>query len=398
MKFEFFLARKLSRHKEGFVSIITKLAFTGVFLGVAALITVMSIMNGFKEELMRQLIGMKGHVIVVHPGGISKPEPIMQELQQQKNVTLTLPVIEEPTLMVYDGRYHGVMLYGHDPHSLSQHQYFTESMKKGTVQNLQKENTVLIGKGLAEEFDLHIGDSITLLNPEGEETLFGMTPKERQFEVGGIFELGMREYDRRFIFTSISSMQSFYNKPVGHIDVFTKTHDAKGIHLPYPYRVVEWKHSDSMLFKALMVQKNVMFIILSLMLLIAVLNIVSSMTMFVKDKTKVIAILRSMGMQRKNVLNVFLMSGCMIGVTGTALGTILGVFISRYVNNITQFIEKTFHVIIFNPELYFLSHLPSIIAYKDIALVCFVSLSFSLIATLYPAIRAARLDPAPVLR
>jgi len=400
MRFEFFLARKLSQKKEGFVSLITKLAFTGIFLGVTALIIVMSVMNGFKEELMRQLIGMKGHAVVFQHGGVTSYKEVMTKLSENENVTLALPVIEEPTLLIKNDQFHGVMLYGHDPALLSKHAYFTESMRQGRILDLDKENTAIIGARLAEEYRLKVGDTLTLLNPQGEETIFGITPKERDFEIVGIFELGMREYDRRFIFTSLSTIQHFFYKPetVHHIDVFTKTGDAAGIDLGRPYHVLDWQHTDSMLFKALLVQKNVMFIILALMIIIAVLNIVSSLTMFVKDKTKEIAILRSIGMQRRGIRTVFLMSGCMIGISGTFFGVCVGVFVSQYINQITQFVERTFHVTIFNPELYFLSQLPSIVAYKDIFYVCLMSLGFSFLATLYPSVRASRLNPAPVLR
>lgn len=400
MRLEFFLAKKLSQKKDGFVSLITKLAFTGIFLGVAALIIVMSVMNGFKEELMRQLIGMKGHVIVYQHGAVRDYPLVVQALSKNKNVTLVLPVIEEPTLLIKNDRYHGVMLYGHDPLQLNKHKYFTENMKIGHIADLQQENTVIIGTRLAEEYHLRMGDTLTLLNPQGEETLFGMTPKERDFKIVGLFELGMREYDKRFIFTSLSTMQNFFNfkDKVSYIDIFTKTGDATGVNAPSRCHLLEWKHADATLFKALNVQKNVMFVILALMLLIAVLNIVSSLTMFVKDKTKEIAVLRSIGMQRSRVLLIFLISGCMIGVVGTLLGALFGVFVSQYIDPLTQLIESTFHVTLFNPELYYLSHLPSIIAYRDIAYVCSVSLVFSLLATLYPAVSAARLDPAPVLR
>ena len=237
----------------------------------------------------------------------------------------------------------------------------------------------------AQRAGLKVGDVIVAYNGKALDQNMRLERLINQTKPGTKVTLGMyRNYN--------------FRKPVGHIDVFTHTHDDQSISLPYPYRIAQWKHSDATLFKALMVQKNVMFLILSLMLLIAVLNIVSSMTMFVKDKTKVIAILRSMGMQQKNILSLFIMSGCIIGISGTAVGTILGVVVSLHINAITQFLEKTFHIVIFNPELYFLSHLPSMLAYKDIALVCFVSLVFSLLATLYPAMRAAKLDPAPILR
>ncbi|USO02081.1 MAG: lipoprotein-releasing ABC transporter permease subunit [Alphaproteobacteria bacterium] len=400
MQLEFFLARKLSRRKEGFASLITKLAFSGIFLGVTALIIVMSVMNGFKEELMRQLIGMKGHVVVFKHGGVDQYEDILEQLTRNKNVTLALPVIEEPTLLIKNDQFHGVMLYGHDPESLRKHAYFKDNIKQGSIADLQDDNTVMIGSRLAEQYNLTVGDTLTLLNPQGEETIFGITPKERDFKIVGIFELGMREYDRRFIFTSLATMQQFFYQPdmVHHIDVFTKTGDATGVHMERPYHVLDWQHTDSTLFKALLVQKNVMFIILALMIVIAVLNIVSSLTMFVKDKTKEIAILRSMGMQRSGVRNIFLLSGSMIGVSGTFLGACVGVFVSQYINQITQFIERVFHVKIFNPELYFLSQLPSVVAYQDIFYVCLMSLGFTFLATLYPSVKASKLEPAPVLR
>ena len=398
MRFEFFLSRKLSQKKEGFVSLITKLAFVGIFLGVASLITVMSVMNGFKEELMRQLIGMKGHGIIYQASGIHNYPNVIATLP--KEITLALPVIEEPTLMIHHGQYHGVMLYGHDPQRLIQHQYFREGMKSGNIKSLNQKDTILIGTRLAEEFNLKVGDRVKLLNPEGEETFFGMIPKERTFIIGGIFELGMREYDRRFVMTSIPTIQSFFTqeKNIHHIDIFTKTGRVDTLKVPFPLHVMALKHTDTTLFKALLVQKRVMFIILSLMLLIAVLNIVSSMTMLVKDKTKEIAILRSMGMKKNTVVIIFLMSGCMIGVAGTLSGILFGVLLSQNVNTMTQLIERAFHVQIFNPELYFFSHVPTMIAYQDILLVSGISLTFSLLATLYPAIRASRLDPAPVLR
>lgn len=408
MKLELFIASRFTKKRDGFISLISFLAFIGVFLGVGALIIVMSVMNGFRQELMNQLIGMKGHVVIQNTNeDFTNYKEVIEKLKKNPQVSLTLPTIEQPTILIQNDHYNGVMLYGHDINSLKQHNFLTSKIKEGTLEGLRQSNQIMIGKRLAETYNVGVGDKLTLMNPQGEETLFGLTPKERDFTVAAIFELGMREYDKRFIFASLDTLQDFlnYKNNISHIDIFTIPPENTG-NIIYQYlepdfpnlRILEWKHADSTLFRALNVEKNVMFIILSLMILIAVLNIISSLVMLVKDKTREIAILRTIGMPRSGIIKIFFISGSILGISGTLCGIIFGITFSYYIEPIRLFLERLFQTTLFNPEVYYLSQLPSIVNLKDVILISSISLSCSLLASIYPAIKGSKVEPGVELR
>lgn len=396
--FRYFFSPK----SDGFISLISTLSFVGIMLGVAALIIVTSVLNGFRTELMQQLIGIKGHVHI-YPTGPVKMENLLKKLDAMPGVTHVLPISENPTIMSSNGRFNGVIVFGHDPARLQKHKYFSGKIAQGSIAALRKDDSVLIGIRMAEEYGLHIGDQITLMHPSQDESVLGTITKERNFTVVGVFDLGMREYDKRFIFTSLDNVQSFYETGPSHIEVFTNPpeHMSKKIEAgltDFNVEVLDWEHTNAPALKALNIEKNVMFIVLTLIIMIAVLNIVSSLVMLVKDKTKDIAILRTMGMSHQSIGKIFLINGITIGVFGTLCGFVIGILFVENIDTIRLFIERILGTQLFSAEAYGINQLPAILDWKDVSLICGVSVSCSVLASLYPSLRAARLDPVQILR
>ena len=396
--FRYFFSPK----NDGFISLISTLSFVGIMLGVAALIIVTSVLNGFRTELMQQLIGIKGHLLI-YPTGPVKMETLLKRLDTIPAVTRALPVSENPTIMSTNGRFTGVIVFGHDPDRLRHHSYFSSKIKQGSLQALKKDDTVLIGIRMAEEYNLQLGDQITLITPSQDESILGTITKERNFTVVGIFDLGMREYDKRFVFTSLENAQSFYETGPSHIEVFTNPpeHMDKKIAAAladFKVDVLDWEHTNAPALKALNIEKNVMFIVLTLIIMIAVLNIVSSLVMLVKDKTKDIAILRTMGMSQQSIGCIFLINGITIGVLGTLCGFVIGIAFVKNIDTIRLLIERILGTQLFSAEAYGINQLPALLNWTDVALVCGLSVSCSILASLYPSLRAARLDPVQILR
>ncbi len=396
--FRYFFSPK----NDGFISLISALSFVGIMLGVAALIIVTSVLNGFRSELMQQLIGIKGHVYV-YPTGAVNLNQVLEKLDHLPFVTQAMPVSETPTIMSSHGRFNGVIVFGHDPSRLKQHKYFNSKVINGSVLNLKKEDTVLIGIRMAEEYNLQMGDYITLIYPSQDESVLGTITKERNFKIVGIFDLGMREYDKRFVFTSLENANSFYEMGPSHIEVFTKPPEGMTPKIvkalsEFKVDVQDWGHANAPALRALHIEKNVMFIVLTLIIMIAVLNIVSSLVMLVKDKTKDIAILRTMGMSQHAIGRIFLINGMTIGVLGTLCGFILGILFVHNIETIRLFVEHILGTQLFSAEAYGINQLPALLNWTDVSLICGLSVSCSILASFYPSWRAARLDPVRILR
>ncbi|MEA1937728.1 MAG: lipoprotein-releasing ABC transporter permease subunit [Pseudomonadota bacterium] len=396
------------RREEGFVSLIAGFSLLGIMLGVATLIIVMAVMNGFRHELLGRILGMNGHVIVAGPGGSSLTDymDLTARLTGIDGVTEVVPVIDGRALMTVGGAAEGVVVRG-----LSEADYRAKTIVSGNIMRGKPDSfdkdKVIVGKRMADAFSLLPGDTITLVAPRFRATPFGSMPRMRGYEIDAVFETEMYDYDRHYLFMPMATAQVFFEMPdrVSHIELMTENpdHTAKVVKAamlvagPLSH-VTDWQRTNESFFTALQVERNVMFLILTLIVLVATFNIISSQIMLVKDKSRDIAILRSMGATRLMVMRVFVLTGGAIGMLGTALGAALGIGFALNIESIRRWLEGLTGTDLFRAEIYFLSHLPARIDWGEVAVVIGIAFALSLLATIYPAWRAARLDPVEALR
>jgi lipoprotein-releasing system permease protein len=378
-------------------------------LGVATLIIVMSVMGGFRKELLASLLGINSHVTVYAKAGPSLPnfDAITGRLRAVPGVTRAAPIVDGLVLASQNGISTGVQVRGIRPADLASLAAVANSLTPGALAAFKNGDSVIIGDALAQKLGIHLGGSITLLAPEGDVTPFGTTTRVKTYPVAGAFKIGNSLYDSGFVFMPLDEAQAFFNTGEGvtGIEVMVAKPDDDSALLP-PIaaaagpgtRRVTWQENYSSYFAAVDVEANVMFIILSLIILVAALNIVSGLIMLVKDKSADIAILRTMGASRASVMRVFLIAGMSIGVSGTLLGLILGVLFCWNIESIRQALQHLTGKTLFDPTVYFLSRIPSDLDPWQVASVVTMTLVLTFLATLYPSWRAARLDPVEALR
>lgn len=404
MAFRYLRARKA----EGFVSVIAGFSFLGIMLGVATLIIVMSVMNGFRAELMGRILGLNGHINVVQAqaGPLTNFDDLGAKLEQVESVTKVFPAIEKQALISRNGSAQGVMVRGIRAADFAAKPVLSSALVQGGLADF-KDDGAIIGKELARNMGLGVGDMFTLLSPQGRSTPFGTMPTSRSFVVAGVFDAGMYEYDTGYIFIPLETAQIFYGvaNAVQGLEIYT-TDPATSVlaankianAIGRDYRVVDWRDTNASFFNALQVERNVMFLILTLIIVVAAFNIISSMIMLVKDKGRDIAILRTMGASRRSMLKIFILTGAAIGFIGTFAGAVLGISFALNIEAIRQFIQSLTGTNLFSAEVYFLSKLPAKIEWYEVLAVVSMGLVLSLLATLYPAWRAAKLDPVEALR
>ncbi|WP_114391787.1 lipoprotein-releasing ABC transporter permease subunit [Oleisolibacter albus] len=396
-----------ARRQEGFISVIAGFSLLGIALGVATLIIVMSVMNGFRAELLGRVLGLNGHLNVYGATGpMSDYDPLVERLRSMPGVRLVMPSVEAQALVTTQGTASGAVVRGIAPEDLLKRPVLAESIVAGDPADF-REDGVAIGMRMAQRLNLRVGDRITLLSPRGAATAFGTVPRQRSYPVAVIFEVGMFEYDNSFIFMPLEAAQTFFQLPeqVTTLEVFVDDPTRIGgyrqdmaVAMAGKARVLDWQQSNASFFTALQVERNVMFLILSLIIMVAAFNIISSMIMLVKDKGRDIAILRTMGATRGMILRVFFLAGASIGVIGTVAGLVLGVAFADNIESIRQTIQGLTGTDLFNAEIYFLSHLPAKIDWGEVTQVVLMALGLTFLATIYPAWRAARLDPVEALR
>jgi lipoprotein-releasing system permease protein len=408
--FEWLLAWRYlrARRQEGFISVIAGFSLGGVALGVGTLIVVMAVMNGFRTELFNKILALNGHVRVMSAGtGLSSYDQVAQRIKSIPGVVRAVPLIEGQAFATANKAGVGVIVRGVSPGDLSTFAEVTRKLTPGALQRFQGGNQILMGTRLADQLGLLPGMTITLLSARGNVTPFGVTPRAKAYTIAGTFATDMAQVDNGMLIMPIQEAQAYFNLAgmASAIDVFaadaTKSEALKekiAELLPPPARILDWREVHSTFFDVLKVEANVMFLILSLMILIAAFNIVSGMIMLVKDKGRDIAILRTMGASRGAILRIFLIAGSAIGFAGTALGLVLGVLFALNVEPIRQFVSWLFNVRLFDPVVYQLTQMPSRLELWDVIWVAGMALTLSVLATLYPAWRAARLDPIEALR
>lgn len=396
-----------SRKAEGFVSVIAGFSFTGIMLGVATLIIVMSVMNGFRTELFSRILGLNGHMNVYAASGtLADYDSITEELVFVNGIKMVAPIIEGQSLISQNGSASGVLVRGMKPQDFKRREILATSAVQGSLTNFEN-GEIAIGKVLADKLRLNIGDSITLTAPKVRSTPFGTVPVQRGFTVGMIFDVGMYEYNSGFVFMPLDLAQKFFKMQdtVSTIEVFIDNPEKldemrREIELSMQGRakVYDWRDTNKSFYNALKTERNVMFLILTMIILIAAFNIISSMIMLVKDKTHDIAIMRTMGASSISMLKIFVLTGASIGIVGTVVGAALGISFALNIESIRQFLESLTGTELFSDEIYFLSQLPAEIDWSEVWAVIGMALFLSFAATIYPAWRAARLDPVEALR
>ncbi|MBX4335779.1 lipoprotein-releasing ABC transporter permease subunit [Bartonella raoultii] len=402
--------RYMIPHKKHVVaSVISIISLIGIMLGVFALVVVMAVMNGFRTELLNRILGMNGHLIVqTVNSGFSDYETLISSLESVKGVKFALPVIEGQALV--QGQLQGgsgALVRGMRKQDLEKLKTVSQNIKLGSLSHFDKEEGVAIGSGLAAKLGLSIGSDLRIVTPDGDETPFGITPRVKAYKVSAIFEVGMSEYDSIFVFMPLHEAQMFFNlgNKVQSLELFLNDPDSVDLIKPMIEKAIEqqvylidWRARNQAFFSALQIERNVMFFILSLIVLVAALNIISGLIMLVKDKSHDIAILRTMGAQQSAILRIFIITGMMIGFIGTILGLIFGIIATANINHIQNFISWLFNVDVFNPQLYFLTKLPAQIEWGETVMVAVMALALSFFAAIIPAWRAAKLDPVQALR
>jgi lipoprotein-releasing system permease protein len=406
--FEWTIAKRymLPGRGEAFIALVAGISLVAVALGVAALVIVMSVMNGFRAELFDKIVGLNGHAIIQAYGGrLENWQDVLAEVRKTPGVTRASPLIEQPLLTTFNGRVEAILVRGNTPQDIRRIQ---PQVKQGRLIDLQPgTGNVAIGSRLAENLGAQVGDSITIINPAGRSTPFGTVPRQVAYRVSAIFEIGVYDYDQAFVVMPIPDAQTLLltGDSVGMIEVTTNDPDNVGaILLPLTEKlrgqavVTDWKTINASLFEALAVERVAMFVVLSIIVLVAVFNILSSLIMLVRAKTRDIAILRTMGATRRSLLKIFVTTGFVIGALGTVTGLALGFVFLYFRQPIVNLVQLLTGQNLWDPSIRFLTELPSRSDPVEIAVISVMALAFSFLATLYPAFRAASTDPVQVLR
>jgi lipoprotein-releasing system permease protein len=396
-----------ARRKEGFISVIALFSFIGITLGVATLIIVMAVMNGFRQELFDKMLGLNGHVVVHSLSNFSDYDDVANRIRKVPGVKYALPLVEGQVMITTPNTSSGALVRGLREQDLKELKAVSKNIRFGTLDGFDKQIGVALGSRLANELNVRVGDQVSLITPRGAATALGTAPRVKRYPVVAIFEIGMSEYDASIVFMPLNEAQLYFNQPgsVTVLEVVLDSPDEVGAVSPKIIRaggpsiyVSDWRQRNATFFTALQVERNVMFLILTLIVLVAALNIISGLIMLVKDKGHDIAILRTMGATRGAVMRIFFITGASIGIVGTLAGFLLGVLVCLNIERLRELIGWITNTDLFSPELYYLSQLPAEMDSGETTAVVVMALVLSILATLYPSWRASRLDPVEALR
>jgi lipoprotein-releasing system permease protein len=409
-RFEWMMASRYlrPRRQDGFVSVIAMFSLLGIALGVATLIIVMSVMNGFREELMKRILGLNGHLSLYSDSvSLTDYDAVAARVAEVPGVALVAPVVEGQVMATANTVARGAVVRGMRAEDLRRRAIIADNVVGGSLDAFAGDDAVVVGSRLAERMGLAIGDDITLISPQGNVTVFGTVPTVRNYKVVATFNIGMFEYDSSFVFMPLEAAQAYFRMPgaVTNLEITVDDVERAGAMAREVAaaagglnRVQDWQRSNASFFNAIQVERNVMFLILTLIIVVAAFNIISSLIMLVKDKGRAIAILRTMGATRGSIMRIFFLSGASIGVVGTVAGFVLGLTFSLNIESIRQALQRLTGTDLFAAEIYFLAHLPAKVDGLEVALVTLMALALSFLATIYPSWRAARIEPAEALR
>ncbi|PJE78289.1 Lipoprotein-releasing system transmembrane protein LolE [invertebrate metagenome] len=397
-----------AKRRNHFISFISGTSMVGLTLGVCVLIVVLSVMNGFDRELRQRILGMVPHAtITAAGGGLEKWQDLLNEISEKKGVVATAPFIEAQGMVTHNGSVHGVMFYGIDPDYEKQVSIINDHMVEGSLDNLRPGHfDMIIGELLANQLGVRVGDKITLVLPEANVNLAGVFPRMKRFTVAGIFSVGA-DLDGGLTYTHIKDAARFLRVPEGATGIRLKMNDLFdaprlswdiAMHLPGRYYVQDWTRTQGRLFQAIQMEKTMVGLLLTLIVAVAAFNIVSTLVMVVTDKKGDIAILRTFGATPRQIMGIFMVQGSLIGVAGTLLGVILGVIAALNVPELVAWLERVLGIHFLSPDVYFISYLPSELRWNDVITISTAGLLMSFLATLYPAWRASKTQPAEALR
>jgi lipoprotein-releasing system permease protein len=399
-----------ARRKEGFISVIAGFSFVGIMLGVATLIIVMAVMNGFRIQLFDKILGLNGHAVLYkmqRAGPFEEFADIAKKLETVPGVKHAIPLIEGQVLYSSPVQALGGFARGAHEEGIRKLTLVSKNIVAGSLDNFDNQDGIAVGSRLAQALGLKLGDNLSMINPRGATTPMGVIPRQRAYRISAIFEMGMAEYDRTMVFMPMKIAQSFLSRgeTVDAIEVMIDSPEAVDASITAMqaavganYGFTSWRQRNMTFFTVLEVERMVMFIILSLIILVAALNIISGMMMLVKDKSRDIAVLRTMGASKGAMMRVFLITGASIGVVGTIAGFVIGVLFCWRINDIKDFVQWITGTTIMDPTIYYLTRLPANMDPKETAAIVVMAFLLTLLATLYPSWRASKLDPVEVLR
>jgi lipoprotein-releasing system permease protein len=397
-----------SRKAEGFVSVIAIFSFLGIMIGVATLIIVMSVMNGFRSDLIDRIVGLNGHLNVYTAGSpLINYKDLEGRVSQIDGIRSVAPMIENQALITVNGIASGALVRGYEASYIAKKPILSHAIKSGRLKDFAGDR-IAIGVKMAERLGLSVGDQITLMAPKGRTSPFGTIPRTMQYTIAFLFDVGMFEYDNGYVFMPLDTAQRFFQMPINTVTMLEvigadpqkvdMIKEAAENVVAGQAGVYDWRDSNKNFFSMVKVERNVMFLILMLIIIVAAFNIISSMIMLVKDKSRDIAIMRTMGALRPSMMKIFMLTGASIGVSGTVAGAIIGIVFALNIESIRRWIESMTNTELFSAEIYFLSQLPAKIDISEVGIVIFLAISISILATIYPAWRAAKLDPVEALR
>ncbi|WP_182355722.1 lipoprotein-releasing ABC transporter permease subunit [Komagataeibacter europaeus] len=397
-----------ARRGERFVSVIAIFSLVGIALGVATLIIVMSVMNGFKADLLGRILGLNGDLSVFGvTRTISDYDDVAGRVRRVPGVVSAAPLVESQVLLNSGSYNAGGLVRGMTRADLQALHEVSDNLVAGSMDDFGGDDTIIVGTTLAERAGLTVGGRLTLVSPQGAATAFGTMPRVRAYRVVGIFDAGVNDYNASYVFLPLHAAQVYFQLPGQVTQVQVMTQDAENVApirqaiekaMDGNVRVMDWTQSNNAFFGAVQVEQNVMFLILTLIILVAAFNVISSLIMMVKDKSADIAVLRTLGATRGAIMRIFLMCGASVGVTGTFVGTGLGIVFCLNIEHIRQLLQRITGTDLFNAEVYYLEHLPAKLIWSQVIEVIVMALVLSLLATLYPSWRAARTDPVEALR